>query len=437
MKNITSTLYIFLKQEWISVAVYFLATILFLFIIYTSGLGNDDPIGHQRITIMMISLLSLFIGIYLGSGFLRLKRSHLWQTLPHYRNNLVISFVSAAAIYGTLQTTAMLYSGWSFIIAWLAPICITLLAAQLVIGNNLIMKVILPASPFIIFQLNQYNVDYQLLLVILILFASLAVYLNYENKTVLSDATIGLMSGNMMQQLKNVRVQKFNILIATIFQALGVKYRKKDLSVAFLQPNNRYGVSSSIGVTFILLFFHLINDNQMELEGISGLMLLSILMGVLMELKLLAPQSKSLAHVYSQEQHQDFKARVLAMIERHVLVQSIVYGTLILLLNSMIEDFVEPLPLIRYVATAALSAIIFMPAFLCLSWVNINFKLLAVIICYFVTTIISFGWFYNRDTMDILFLQIIGTGILLVSIRYLSKVWWRRFSMEQFMRSYP
>jgi len=102
----------------------------------------------------MISMLSVFVGLYLGSGFLRLKQSYLWRTMPSYRENLITSLVVAATLYALLQLVPMRYVGWSWAISIFAPCCLTLLSAQLVIGNNLIMKFVLPASPFIIFQLN-------------------------------------------------------------------------------------------------------------------------------------------------------------------------------------------------------------------------------------------------------------------------------------------
>ena len=77
MRKIISTLNIFLRQEWISVGVYFLATALFIIMIFNMGL-NENPGDFSIEALTMISMLSFFVGIYIGSGFLKLQQSYLW-----------------------------------------------------------------------------------------------------------------------------------------------------------------------------------------------------------------------------------------------------------------------------------------------------------------------------------------------------------------------
>ena len=43
------------------------------------------------------------------------------------------------------------------------------------------MKFILPASPFVLFQLKVFEIDYSLILVLLILVTALALYINAHN----------------------------------------------------------------------------------------------------------------------------------------------------------------------------------------------------------------------------------------------------------------
>lgn len=438
MKRVLNTLSIFLRQEWITVSVYLVATVLFLFIIFTTGVDaeGESKEEHQRITILMISMLSIFVGLYLGSGFLRLKQSYLWQSLLTYRVNLVVSFIVGAAIYGLVQLIAMRYAGWSWAISLFVPWCVTLLAAQLVIGNNLVMKCILPASPFIIFQLTRFNVDMHLLLIVLILFASLAIYLNFNNKKALNDSTLGLMSGNLEQQMKSYGIQRLNNLIGDLFLKLGFKNRSKDLSVALMQPNNRYGVSTLIIANAILLVFYFMGQMKIEIEGLAALMLVSILIGIFIELKMLARQCKPFAHIYSGENFIHFKTQVLFMLQKHLLVQASLLVATTLFLNLFLSDFVEPLTLIKYVFAVAVVAIVFLPAMLCLNWFTINFKLLGVVIAYVALAVISCGWFYNFESSNIFIVQLTLTAIALITVRYLAKRWWNSYPMEQFMRVY-
>jgi len=156
MKRIISTLNVFLRQEIISLIVYIIATVLIVFITTRmepsiNAAGIMEP---PKVSLMMISMLSIFIGFYLGSGFLRLRQSHLWFTHSHYRMNLIYSLISAAILYGVIQFFALYHVGWSLAVSLIVPACVTLLTAQLIIASNIIMKFILPATPFILFQLN-------------------------------------------------------------------------------------------------------------------------------------------------------------------------------------------------------------------------------------------------------------------------------------------
>lgn len=438
MNQIPRTLFIFLKQEWITIGVYCVATILFMLIIFTGEpeYSAEGLSGHQTITLMLVSMLSVFIGLYLGSGFLRLKQSFLWLTLPSYRQVLTSSLVLASLIYGLIQFVAMYYALWSWPIALLAPPAITLLAAQAVIGKNLIMKVILPISPFVLFQLTQFNINLLVILALLLAVTCLAVFMNYSNDKIENESTLGLMSGNLEKQLKNSGLQKINYRIGDFFQKLGVKNLSTNLNVALMRPNNRFGISSVIGTVAILLFFHSLGKPNFEAEGLAALLMVSVLIGIFLELKLLAKQCKPFAHLYSANAHWDFKQRIIKTLQIFMVVQAFAYILILMFLNIFLEGFVEVQLVTRYIVSVTLVGLIFVPAFLCLNWFSINFKLLAVIISYAIFSVALCGWLFNYQSMSSLCLQMAATISMLVLIQRLAKVWWKRQPIEYFFRAH-
>jgi hypothetical protein len=244
------------------------------------------------------------------------------------------------------------------------------------------------------------------------------------------------MSGNLEQQMKSYGIQRLNNLIGDLFLKLVFKNRSKDLSVALMQPNNRYGVSPLIIANAILLVFYFMGQMKIEIEGLAALMLVSILIGIFIELKMLARQCKPFAHIYSGENFIHFKTQVLFMLQKHLLVQASLLVATTLFLNLFLSDFVEPLTLIKYVFAVAVVAIVFLPAMLCLNWFTINFKLLGVVIAYVALAVISCGWFYNFESSNIFIVQLTLTAIALITVRYLAKRWWNSYPMEQFMRVY-
>ncbi len=437
MKPVFSTLNVFLRQEWISVAVYTIATILFVGLVFISRTNTEsqlEELAHKALLLM--SMLSIFVGIYLGTGFLRLKQSHLWHIHPYYRSNLILSLVIAAFIYALIQFIALNHAGWHWYISLLAPICMTLLAAQFVIGNNLFMKFILPATPFILFQLKIYHFHDEMILLLLVIFTSLALYLNATNHKRINKNSLGLASGNMQQQLKSATVQKINAIVAELFLLVKLPIKSKDLSIALFQPANRYGLSSVFTATFCLTVLFAIDNGKLDVTTFSALLFGSMMMGVFIELKLQARQSKAIAHLFSDKKHLLFKQKVLRVVEKHIAIQAISYLTLLSAMGWFIEDFIEHQLLLKLGLTIAVIAVVFVPLMLCLNWFRINIKLIAAMLAYIGTGILYCGWQINHSLADIITLPAIAGAAALILLRWATWSLWKRQPVEQFMRVY-
>ncbi len=448
MKQIPSTLYLFLKQEWITLGVYVLATLLFFSIIFAGGnqssgisfsIADASQIKiseHQLIALLLNAMLSVFMGLYLGSGFLRLRQSHLWNFLPSYKLTLIISFVLAALLYAVVQSIAMRYAGWGLFTALLATASITLLTAQAIIGNQLIMKVLLPISPFILFQLTRIEISIWIILILVVSLAILALYLNYHSKNNTKEPTFALISGNTVQQNKSLHFQKVNQWIGDFFLKLGIKNSSDNLAVALMRPNNRFGITSLIGTIGALLFFHQLDGSNLEVEGIAALMMISVLTGIFMELKLLARQCKPFAHLYSGNHYWEFKKRVVTTLQKHMLMQAFIYWVILMLLSFLISDFLEPLLVSRYILAVTLIALILIPAFLCLNWYSVNFSLIGVVGLFVLLSVTLCGWLYDYESPELMLMQMTATLILVFLLQKFAKTWWKKQAIEVFFKAY-
>ena len=438
MKRILSTLNVFLKQEIISLVVYSIATVLIIVITFemkplTNGTGIKEPV---RASLIIISMASVFVGLYIGGGFLRLRQSHLWFTHKHYRMNLIYSLISGALIYGVIQFFALYHAGWSLAVCLIAPACITILTAQLIIASNTVMKFIFPAMPFILLQLTSYEISINSILLLLLVFTGLALYLNANNSSKSLNDNLGLMSGNIRQQLKAPSMQKLNKLSINIMRIFKVKPRKGDLSEALLQPSNRYGISSVLIALTCLVFIFLIDSKKLEIEVFGVMILGSMMLNQFMDVQLLSRQPKPFAHLFSGKNHALFKRNTLSMLDKHVTIQAILTILSLLLIGLFVESFVKSLILIKLGITIILIARAFAPLMLCLNWFNINIKLIFVVGLYALTSIIFCRWLLLNNINEMYGLVVLGGLTLLVLLRAGSVYFWKRQPIEKFMQVY-
>ena len=438
MKRFLSTLNVFLRHEIISLVVYLIATILLVFITsrMEPSINAQGEIEPVKTSLLMISMLSIFIGLYLGSGFLRLRQSHLWFTHNHYRMNLIYSLVSAALIYGVIQFLTLYHIGWSIAVAAIAPVCVTLLTAQLVIARNLIMKFIFPALPFILYQLNSYDISINILLILLLALTILAIYLNSNNNSKPQNDYLGLMSGNIRQQMKAPSMQRLNRFSMLIMQTFRVKSNKADFSEALLQPSNRYGISSVFLASFFFIVIYLIGDKKLGINVFGIMILGSMMLNQFIDIQMLSRQPKPFAHLFSKDHHALFKHKTLLMLDKHVIIQAGLTILSLLLISFFVNGLLESLVLIKLGLAIMIIARAFAPLMLCLDWFNVNLKLIIVVAAYVLTGITFCGWLLENDLSQTYGLKALGGLALLILIRIGSTYLWKRQPIEQFMRVY-
>jgi len=436
MKQILSTLNVFLRQEWITGLVISIATAFFMFLIFrVTTLSNGVELKTPpNAALILIAMLSVFVGIYLGGGFLRLRQSCLWRFDTVYRSNLIKSLICAALAYGLIQYFPLVYVGWSWYLSILAPACVTLLSAQILIANHWAMKLILPAVPFILFQLTKYEIDSDMILLLLITSTFFALFLNSVNRNRVDDATAGLLSGNVKRQMSSMGMQTLNKISIGILSTFKIGTKPKDFSIALLQPASRYGFGSTVITVLCPILIFSINSSKLSVEVFATMVLGSMMLVQFMDLSLLAPQTKPVSHLFSSNEHYLFKREILSMIHKHTAIHASLTVFTLVFLSLVIDGFSDIGLLIRMGVTILIVAITFSPIMMTLSWFKINIKLFAVLGTYALVGFIFCRWQFQHDLTDMLSFQVLGAVLILLVIRFVSVYLWKRQTVEEFMK---
>ncbi len=439
MKQITRTLNIFLQQSWITAGAIILILAVLNALIF---LVHEEPAESfeksLRFSVFVNSVISVFVGIYLGGGVIKLKQTPMWTIYSHYKKNLLSSFFIAALLIGTIQSISLLYSGWDIATAILGPTAIIILTAQILTGKNIIMMLLFPAAPFILFQLTHYQVSNFHILVLLVSFASLAIFtMDSNRKLVWSPASIFNFSQNVKLQFNNPLLNRTNNWCVDFLQKFINTSPKGKIAVALIHPSTRYGIS--LLVSSLLIFFFMQLDDK---NGLSPLIIFSayiiafLPITLLMEVQALSKQTKSFVHVLSSDQHGYFKILIAKMVDQRMIILTSLFTLFVIILASLFQQTDEIFLVIRFSITITLIFMAMQPLMLCLDWFNIGFKLLLAMSIYALSVFLLCRWHFQHELSELLSLEVLAVAILLISIRLISIRYWKRQPMEIFMRTF-
>ncbi|MCF6319515.1 MAG: hypothetical protein L3J83_09610 [Proteobacteria bacterium] len=104
---------------------------------------------HEFPAMMLNSGVAIFLGVYLGGSYLKLKQSYLWLINDRYKLSLLFSFIIIIGVYDLIMSVVILKDMKSFQLLIL-PFCIAIFSSQIVLGKNLLIKVVIPIIPFVI-----------------------------------------------------------------------------------------------------------------------------------------------------------------------------------------------------------------------------------------------------------------------------------------------
>ena len=212
--------------------------------------------------------------------------------------------------------------------------------------------------------------------------------------------------------------------------------KSQDFSIALLQPASRYGVGPTLITLLCPIFIYSIDNSKLVVEVFATMVLGSMVMIQCMDLSLLAKQSKPFFHLFSKEQPVLFKKKVLTMIDKHVAIHASLTIFALLLVNVILDDFADNLLLIKMGLTISIVAMSFIPVMITLAWFKINLRLFLVLGAYAVIGIIFCRWQFQHTLGDLLAPIPFISLLSLFAIRVFSTYFWKRQSIEIFMRAY-
>jgi len=441
MKQIINTLDLFLRQSWISLGAIILVFVFFQWVIFSElafYLEFNDPKWHdyvKTLSITLNSIISFFVAIYISGGFVRLQQSYLWRSHPKYRMNLIVSLILAATIVGIFQSYSLFVAGWSWYMSLLAPICIILLSSHALAGGHLVMKIILPISPYIIFQLKTFSVSYDFILLLLLTITLISVYL-LQGYKVHNNKKYHFLTGDFKQIMNNPTLKNMNNNAADLFSKFGVELKPNDLTTAIIHPIGRFGIPAWWTTILMLILSYIIDQEKLSIAVFGTLILAVMLMGVSAQIQLLSQKTKPAIHVFAKNQHSQLKRSILKVVDRQVLLQTSLYLIIVNIVSFLVLDTNAPELFNRAAITVCLVAIAFLPVMQRLNWFKVNVKLLFIMLSYATICFVFVRWHFYHLWQELLSLPVFLTLFSLVAIRLFSTYLWKRQSIEIFMRAY-
>ena len=419
-----------------SIVSFILVLIIMVFFSVFQVLTSTDgtPANKAMMGALMINItMSVFLGTYLGGALQSLKQNYLWIINQHYRNTLMAAYLIIIGFISLLQIP-LLYLNLNMTVLILSvPFCITIFSSHMVLGKNLLHKILIPAFPFALYQLHRLNISLTVIIVLLIigtLMLITAMYLNrfYPDNSTRLTTNQGLENTTAVATGLNLKwVTSFNYTIG-IFIAQWVSRSKRNIDWAIIMPHTKLALFSLLYVLLIMLFVLMNDDKDKPVIEIFTVMFLSAsIISMVMESRQLIRQTRVFAHVFSGLKHRQLKNKILFSLDKTFIFNSVIFVIGILLAT---RAFSVPLDT-SYVLFATLIviaiALSFYPILLCLSWINISLTLIVAIMTYALLIFFSVRWlkFHPEEVMTAPYIIIfIITCLLLRAIT--QKIFWQR-----------
>ena len=378
--------------------------IMVFFSVFQILISTDNtPTNKAMMGALMINLtMSVFLGTYFGGALQSLKQNYLWIINQHYRNTLMAAFLFIIGLLSLLQIPFLYLNLNTTLLLLFVPFCIAIFSSHMVLGKNLLHKIIIPAVPLGLYQLHRINISLAIIIILLFictLVLIIAMYLNrfYPDNSVRQTAKQGMEKPTIAQSKKVLT--SFNYSIG-IFIAKWVSQSKRNIDWAILMPHTKLALFSFLYIIIISLFT-LISEDKPIIEMLSIMFLSISIIYLIMGSRGLIKQTRVIAHVFSGTKHRQLKNRMLFSIDKVNLINTMVFVCGILIIT---EIFSIPLNT-TYILIASLAitliTLAYYPLLLCLSWVNISLQLLVAIVSYSTLIFFCVRWI-KEHTSDIL-----------------------------------
>ncbi len=415
-----------------AIVVYIIFTVMLLFFKEMSEIN----------ALVLVFQASIFLGVYLGGGLTSLKKSYLWKNNTKYKNSnlnaffLIILFVNA--LLGLLISPELKLNK----LILFMPFCVSVFASQMVIGKNILYKIIIPAIPVMFIWLRDYGLDinasFLLILasaVVLIfsmyknLFYSYGVNQGVENKS--SANTVAFMTTG----LNSTQLNAINAKVGDVV-ARWILVSEKRIDWAILMPHTRL---SFISLFYLISIFALMLISGEKLQPFTQVISLTflpmVMIGIIIESRHLIKQTKMFSHVYKGVNHRQLKNKILTALDKNLTVNVLV---LCVGLFAIIKIFS-----IAVFAKVLLTSLVFIyffsmslyPLLICLNWVNISFTLIVIMFSYAFIIFKSVKWIALNSSIVFASQYIIAFVLVCMTLRVITQYFFWNRSIEALMKN--
>ncbi|VAW34146.1 hypothetical protein MNBD_GAMMA01-2120 [hydrothermal vent metagenome] len=384
--------------------------------------------------IIMILQAFVFLGIYLGGSVAKLKKNHLWINNKKYKYSILNAFFIIIGLSGLIMMPILYSALTKSLLILLLPFCTAVFFSFVVLGQNVLFKFLIPATPIIILKLFRIQVGLEIIILLIVASTMLLIFVMYKNllddyvnhtdkKNINDSKTIAFTTTGLSAK----QYKKINYALGR-WVSQWLMNSKKTIDWSILMPHTRLTVFTLYYSIPLFVGLFLVSTDVRKLFYVFVLIILpNIFFAIIMESRHLLGQTKFIAHVFSGDNHRQLKNKILFALDKNILINCVVFLISILFIIKFHSIPVQQSSLlVSYVATFLITLAIY-PIFLCLNWVNISFMLILLSSIYGYGMYSMIKWIYAHTHLSMTLPYISALVVVGLLLRLLSQsIWWHR-----------
>lgn len=435
MRQIEQSMWFMLSHSFISLITLIILMVVLGAVQLLLPPAESEPSRLFSFLIGNNTVISVFVGVFVGEGLRRLKASYLWTINKTYRYSLINAFLILVGIFSLFQSLIMSVHLNESKIYLALPMCVALFSAYMVLGETLIHKFTIPAIPILIVQLSRIDVNQTDIMLLIIIVSIALVHYLFKYGTKQSDPNSSSLNTLFMGHpapSKHI-VHLFNFWLAKMAAPL-ISNSKRDSSWTVSLPQTKLCIISIAYALLLILNTLMIDDKANFLIGTFLLMLMGgVLLAIFVETRQLIFQTRSIAHLFNPQNNQGIKKEVLRSVNKSILLNC----TTLLLLVVSVTWLIGFQPNLIYLTFATLAVmaigISYYPLLLCFSWQNVSLKLVISVTVLALTIFAACRWLKQHDISEWLAFESVLFSIAIYVIHLLSRLYYYRFPFEKLL----
>ena len=392
--------------------------------------------SYQEIkSLYLLIAVAVFLGVYLGGGLANLKKNYLWKISKKYKDSLLHGFFIITVVVNAIVMLGLYPSIVNAKLILLLPFCLSVFASQMVLGKNILFKVLVTSIPFVIAQLYRFNVSLDVIVVLIVVATAVLIYTMYKNLFYQFGAQLKVEKNNNNENLvafattglNAAQLNSINYRIGLIV-AKWVTSSRKLIDWAILMPHTRLTLVTLFYLIFIFITMVLTSDKMRPLLPMFAFMVLPIIItGTLIESRNLFRQTRTIAHVFIGKQHRQLKNKILFSLDKNLMVNILIFILGVFLMIKVLSiTIMFKTMMLSLVAIAVFSLSVY-PYLLCLNWVNLSALLIGSMFIYITLIYKVIKWININPGLAMTWPYVISFIAVCLLLRGLTQyIFWRR-----------